>query len=132
MCISFFLKVRDFMNENFKILNNSKKTINYINKLLVNYPKKEVILKQNIERNNYEIIQLIYYYVVNKDSKRIYEKYLKDLIVKLSMLDYYMLNSYQNKIISTKKYNVISNYIIEIRKMVYGILKSEKVQEEVR
>ena len=28
------------MNYNFKILNNTYKTINYINKILVNYPKK--------------------------------------------------------------------------------------------
>lgn len=117
------------MNENFKILNNSKKTINYINKLLINYPKKEVILKQNIEKNNYEIIELIYYYVVNKDNKRIYGKYLKDLIVKLSMLDYYMLISYENKLISCKKYTIISNFIIEIRKMVYGIIRNEKIQK---
>ena len=31
------------MNYNFKVLNNTYKTINYINKILINYPKKEVI-----------------------------------------------------------------------------------------
>lgn len=34
------------MNYNFKILNNTYKTINYINKILINYPKKEVVLKE--------------------------------------------------------------------------------------
>ena len=116
------------MDNNFKILNNSKKTINYINKLLINYPKSYNILKNNIEVNNYQIIELIYYYVVNKDNIRIRDKYLKDLIVKLSMLDFYMLNSYELKIISTKKYKIVSNFIIEIRKMVYGVLRNEKVQ----
>ena len=32
-------------------LSNSEKTIDYINKQLINYPKNEVILKQNIEKN---------------------------------------------------------------------------------
>ncbi len=37
------------MKTNFKILDKSYKTINYINKILVDYPKKEVVLKNNIE-----------------------------------------------------------------------------------
>lgn len=47
------------MNYNFKILNSTYRTINYINKLLVNYPKKEVILKNNIERTCYETVEFI-------------------------------------------------------------------------
>ena len=36
-------------NDGFKLLSSSEKTIDYINKQLVNFPKKEVVLKQNIE-----------------------------------------------------------------------------------
>ena len=32
------------MDYNFKVLSNTYKTINYVNKLLLNYPKKEVVL----------------------------------------------------------------------------------------
>ena len=53
------------MNYNFKVLNNTYKTINYINKILINYPKKEVILKQNIEKNNYELVECIFAYNIN-------------------------------------------------------------------
>ena len=35
-------------NDGFRLLSNSEKTIDYINKQLINYPKNEVILKQNI------------------------------------------------------------------------------------
>ena len=35
-------------NDSFRLLSNSEKTIDYINKQLINYPKNEVILKQNI------------------------------------------------------------------------------------
>ena len=90
------------MNYNFKILSSSYKTINYINKLLVNYPNKEVILKHNIEKNNYKIIELIFSYNIN-DTNRIKDKYLKALLVSLSMLDFYLRVSYDKKIISKHK-----------------------------
>ena len=48
------------MNSNFVLLNNTKKTIAYINKQIINYPKSEVVLKQNIEKNMYELIELIF------------------------------------------------------------------------
>ena len=53
------------MNSNFSLLNNTKKTIAFINKQLINYPKSEVVLKQNIERNMYELIELIFSYSIN-------------------------------------------------------------------
>ena len=113
------------MNSNFNLLNNSKKTIAYINKQLINYPKSEVVLKQNIERTMYEIIELIFSYSIN-DILRIKIKYLKDLIIKLSMLDFYISTSFDKRIISKKKYESTSLYIIEIRKIAYGLVRNEK------
>ena len=113
------------MNSNFTLLNNAKKTINYINKQLINYPKSEVVLKQNIEKTMYEIIELIFSYSIN-DIERIKLKYLKDLIIKLSMLDYYIATSFEKRIISKKKFESTSLYIIEVRKIAYGIIKTIK------
>ena len=114
------------MHSNFALLNNTKKTINYINKQLINYPKNERVLKDNIERTMYEIIELIYCYSTN-DSQRIKEKYLKDLVVKLSMLDFYIEASYEKRIISKKKYESTSMFIVEIRKITYGLIRSVKI-----
>ena len=111
------------MNSNFSLLNNSKKTIAYINKQLINYPKSEVILKQNIEKTMYEIIELIFSYSIN-DIERIKIKYLKDLIIKLSMLDFYIATSFEKRIISKKKFESTSLFIIEIRKITYGLVKN--------
>ena len=111
------------MNSNFALLNNSKKTINYINKQLINYPKSEVVLKQNIEKTMYEIIELIFSYSIN-DIERIKIKYLKDLIIKLSMLDFYIATSFGKRIISKKKFESTSLFIIEIRKITYGLVKN--------
>lgn len=67
------------MKTNFKILDKSYKTINYINKVLIDYPKKEVVLKNNIEQTCYELIKNIYSYNIN-DSIRIKDKNFKRLI----------------------------------------------------
>ena len=67
------------MKTNFKILDKSYKTINYINKVLIDYPKKEVVLKNNIEKTCYELIKNIYSYNIN-DSIRIKDKNLKVFI----------------------------------------------------
>lgn len=112
------------MNSNFALLNNSKKTIAYINKQLINFPKSEVILKQNMEKNMYDIIELIFSYSIS-DIERVKTKYLKDLIIKLSMLDFYVATSFEKRIISKKKFESTAMYIIEIRKIAYGLVRNE-------
>ena len=118
-------------NDNFKLLSNSEKTIDYINKLLVNYPKKEIILKQNIEKTMYLIIENIFSYRI-EDTIRIKQKYLKMLVIQIAMLDYYMRISYKKKIISSKKYMAVSNFLIEMRKLSYGVIRSEKKESSLR
>jgi len=112
-------------NENFKLYTNTEKTIDYIEKQLINYPRKEVILKNNIELTMYRLIENIFSFRI-EDVHRIKMKYLKDLVIQISMLDYYMRVSYKKKIISVKKYQSIANYLIEIRKIAYGVIRSEK------
>lgn len=85
-------------NEEFKLLSNSEKTIDYINKQLINYPKCEVVLKQNIEKCMYLLIEYIISYRI-EDVNRVKFKYLKDLIIQISMLDYYMRVSYKKKLL---------------------------------
>ena len=114
-------------NENFKLLSNLEKTINYINKELLNYPRYDVVLRNNIESTMYTLVELVHSYRITT-SNRIKEKNLNDFIIKLSMLDYYMRVSYEKKIINSHKLTVITNYLIEIRKIVYGVIRSEKTK----
>ncbi len=53
-------------------------------------------------------------------------KYLKNLLIQLSMLDYYMRISYQRKFISLKRYESTARFLLEIRKITYGVIRSEK------
>ncbi len=117
------------MNSSFKLLSKTEMTICYYNRMLVNYPKNEVVLKSNIEKNMYELVECLFYYNFN-DTDRIKQKYLKDYLVKLAMLDFYTNVSYNKKIIGKKQYGSVGNFIIEMRKMVYGILKNEKFKAD--
>ena len=44
------------MNSNFQLLQKTEKTIQYIQWIIPNFPKKEYILKGNIEKCTYELI----------------------------------------------------------------------------
>lgn len=110
----------------FNLLDSTNKLINYFNNLLPNLPKKEVILKQNIEKIQYELIECIFYFNVNSGSPRIREKYLKDFHVKLSMYDMYIRICYKKRYISKHQLECISRLLIIIKKLLYGVIRSNK------
>lgn len=116
------------MNSDFIILNKTSQTIEYITNILVNFPNKEHILKQNIERDCYNIIENLYAYNLN-ETPRIRAKYLKDYLVKLAMLNYYCLTAYRRKYISKKQARVISNACFNLKKMTLSLLKGIGVNE---
>ena len=112
------------MNENFKLLINTEKTIRYINDIIINFPKKEKILKENIEKSMYEIIECIFSYKINK-SVKIKINNLHNLLIKLSMLDFYIRTSFFKKLINAHKHEVTAKYILEIKKICYGVIEYE-------
>ncbi len=116
------------MNSNFNMLSKTERLINYYNKLLINYPKKELVLSSNIESTMYNLIELIFSYNINT-TNRIKQKYIKDFLIKLSMLDFYTKISFNKKIISKRQYEVVGRAIIEIRKITYGVIRSEQQTE---
>ena len=67
------------MEIRFKLLVNTEKLIAYMNRQLPNFPKKELVLKNNIEKNQYELIENVFGYNIQQ-STRIKEKYLKDYL----------------------------------------------------
>lgn len=81
----------------FNLLESTNKLIDYVNNLVPNFPKKEVVLKQNLEKTQYELIENIFYSNVNSNSPRIRDKYLKNFLVKLAMYDMYIKISYKKK-----------------------------------
>lgn len=110
------------METNFQLLSVSERLINYINKILPNFPKKELVLKNSIEKNMYELMESIFAFNI-QTSIRIRQKYLKDFLVLLSMLDFYMRQSYQKKYVSKRQIECIGRMMIEDRKIAYGLAR---------
>ena len=113
------------MKNNFKLLNCVEKTYWYINKTLINIPKNEIILKTHVDQYMLEIVELTNNYLIN-ESEKIRNNNLKLILTKLSMIDFFTLEIYQRNYIKKKKFESITNYIIEIRKLSYGLLKNAK------
>ena len=111
------------MKDKFYIIIEVKKTINYINKIIVNYPKVEYVLKNNIELNSYKLLEYCYKANILKENRLSYQK---EIIVIIRMIDYYFYLSYLNKLINKNKYESISNYLLNIMKYVYGWIRSEE------
>ena len=108
----------------FNLLESTNKLIDYVNNLVPNFPKKEVVLKQNLEKTQYELIENIFYSNVNSNSPRIRDKYLKNFLVKLAMYDMYIKISYKKKYISNHQLECVARLLIIIRKLVYGVIRS--------
>lgn len=110
------------MIDNLEIVKSIKKTILYLDKVLENFPNKEKILKDNIEKTNYEILELVYF--INEiDDRKLYQK---QVIAKIKMLDFYFRTSVEKGFISYKKFEKIGNYLIEIIKQIRSWIKSEE------
>lgn len=107
-------------NDKFKVINETKKFITYVNDILINYPKKYYVLKDKIERTSYEVLELIY--LANMTSDRLLLQ--QTILSKISMLDFYLEISYNDKIISIKKLNQGTRLLELMKKLMYGWVNS--------
>ena len=117
-------------NENFALYKNVKDFSFEIMRYTNNIPKNLVYVREGIQDAFVASIRLIRYYVVNmNDTYRIKVKYLKDLVVELSMIDYYLEVLYNARVLGKNRYNDFSDKLENIRKIAYGVINSEKKQD---
>ena len=90
-------------NEKFKIVNLIKELIVNIDKNLVNFPKKEIELKQLIRTNAYNLLLVVYEGNVTTDIEKRQDLQEK-AIAKLKYLDFLINVCYEKQIINGKKY----------------------------
>ena len=115
------------MNENFLLYKHVKDFSFEMMRYTNNIPRNLMYIKENIQEALDNSIRLIRYYIVNmNDTQRIRIKYLKDLIVEISMLDYYLESLYVFKALGKNKFNAYSTELENIRKIAYGVINSEK------
>lgn len=107
-------------NESFQVINNMKKFIEYLDDILVNYPHKQLVLRDKIEKTSYDMLSLTYY--ANTIENRL--DLQKRILSMVAMLDFYIERSYNLKCINIKAYKAGEAKIRDIRKIIYGWIKS--------
>ena len=106
------------MNNSFLIVNRIKEFIFSIDNLVINLPRRELIIKDRLLSDSFDILEYIYLanYSNSKESKKI-------LLSKISMLDFYLEYLYKKNIISQKVCMKKSSELKEILRMIYGWIK---------
>lgn len=112
------------MTDNLLLAKQIKKTILYIDKIIINYPKVEQVLINNIRDKSYELLELVY--LANESINR--KTYQKKAIVNLKLIDFYFKISVNKGCISYKKYEKIGTYLIDIVKQLRSWMKCETSQ----
>lgn len=118
------------MDSNFILLNKTYQTIDFVNKMIINFPKKESILKNYLEKTLYEMVENLFAFNLN-ESKRIKEKYLKDYLLKLSMINYLLHQSLKKECITYKQSEKIGKILLDLKKMGFTILKGIDSDDKV-
>ena len=108
------------MNDRFNIAIKVKKFIFMVDDLVINYPKKDYVIKDRLLNTCYDLLELIYRANYSNDK----DCYLS----KISIIDFCLEESYNKKIISERKLLNYTNFLKEITKMVYGWIDDNKAK----
>lgn len=114
------------MNHDFKILRKVKEYLLFLESVLANFPKKDILSRNNIYDVGIDILYLVLKANYSRDfSER--KEYQKEILVLLNMLDFYIERGFIHKYLSENQLKKNSNKLIELTKMMYGWIKSERV-----
>ena len=115
------------MQDKFIIALKIKKTIEYIKKAVDNYPHGYVVLKNNIMDSLYTLLRLSYKASIHKDIE-----IMKDIVVEIKMIEYFVSVSCNYELISYKKFTNVGKYLLEINAMVSSWIKNETNRKSIQ
>ena len=103
-----------FSSDKFLIVKYMKQFILSLDEIVINYPNKEMVIKNRLHSDSLDILE--YIYQEELDKKKYYQN---KILSKISMLDFYLEKSYKKKYISEKLCQKKSNELLHLSKMVY-------------
>lgn len=110
------------MNNKFLLANETKNFILSLDSILINYPKKDIIIKKRIINTSFELLELVYLANNKIDNK---ENIKYECLSKISMIDFYFEYSYKKNYISLKNLNTYIFNLTKINKMLHGWINNE-------
>lgn len=104
--------------DRFLIVKYMKQFILSLDEIIINYPNKEMVIKNRLHSDSLDILECIY--KANNEENLEKKQDLQNIILtKINMLDFYLEKSYKKKYISEKLCQKKSNELIKLSKMVY-------------
>lgn len=110
------------MNNKFLLANEIKNFILSLDSILINYPKKDIIIKKRIINTSFELLELVYLANNKIDNK---ENIKYECLSKISMIDFYFEYSYKKNYIFLKNLNTYIFNLTKINKMLHGWINNE-------
>ncbi|MDO5556123.1 MAG: four helix bundle protein [Clostridia bacterium] len=108
--------------EKFKIIQFIKDLIIVIEKELINFPKKDIEIKNRIRTNTYDLLEICYQANATSNVEKKIEL-LEEAIAKIKVVDFLLNISYERELITHKKLIKIALKLDDIIKYISGWLK---------
>ena len=109
------------MQDSLLIARCVRKTINYIEKNIYNFPNEYKVLKERILNSCYDILENVYRANLDQDIN-----FKREALVQINMLNYYLKQALDKELITKKKFLSYGNHLTEIHNMVYSWCNYEK------
>ena len=105
------------------IIMRLKKTIVYTDKILINFPRTEIILKTRISNCFYDILEYSYMGLIDNDNRK---NIIKNILTKLKMLYFYLKLSFDKGAISHKSIKTLGINLRGITSLYYAWLNKNE------
>lgn len=113
------------MNNNFIILNKIKRFILSLEKLVLTFPKKDILTRNMIYEDSLNLLELVIKANYERDLA-LKHSYQIGALAKINKIDFYLERAFKLKYISEKQIISKSNELLKISKMLYTWCYSEK------
>lgn len=101
------------MQDSLLIARNVRKTINYIEKNIYNFPNEYKVLKERILNSCYDILENVYRANIDQDIK-----FKREALVQIKLLNFYLKQALDKELITKKKFLSYGNHLLEIHNMI--------------
>ncbi len=112
-------------NDRFLIVKNIKSFIMGLEKLLVTFPKKDILTRNMVYNDSLEVLELVI--KANYESRvEIKKTYQIEALAKINKIDFYLERAYKFRYISEKQCLNKTGELLKINKMIYNWCNNEK------